>query len=51
MMMDKTVQTREEKRHTERTKRLVEGHLSHRWTRRMNVDDTYRAPSLFTWRC
>jgi len=50
-MMDKTVQTREEKRHTERTKRFVEGSLSRRWSRHMNVDNTYRAPSLFTWRC
>jgi len=50
-MMDKTVQTREEKRHTERTKRFVEGSLSRRWSRRMELDETYRAPSLFTWRC
>ncbi len=50
-MMNKTVQAREDKRDAERTKRFVKGHLSRRWSRRMNVDDTYRAPSLFTWRC
>ena len=41
----------EDKRHAERTKRIVEGRLSRRWPRCMNLDDTYRAPSLFTWRC
>ncbi len=51
VMMNETVQLREEKRDVERTKRFVEGCLSRRWSRRMNLDDTYRAPSLFTWRC
>ena len=41
----------EDKRHAERTKRTVEGRLSRRLARHMNLDDTYRAPSLFTWRC
>jgi len=41
----------EDKRHAERTKRIVEGRLSRRWPRCMTLDDTYRAPSLFTWRC
>ncbi len=42
--------SRENKRDPERTKRFVQGPLSHRWSRRMNLDETYRAPSLFTWR-
>jgi hypothetical protein len=41
----------EDKRHAERTKRIVEDRLSRRWPRCMTLDDTYRAPSLFTWRC
>ena len=41
----------EDKRHAERTKRIVEGRLSRRWPRCMTRDDTYRVPSLFTWRC
>lgn len=45
------IHSRQDKRDPERTKRFVEGPLSHRWSRRMNLDETYRAPSLFTWRC
>ncbi len=44
------VHSREEKRDPDRTKRFVEGSLSRRRWRRMNLDETYRAPSLFTWR-
>ena len=57
-MMNQSVQHRckqdvvsEDKRHAERTKQFVGGRLSHRWPRCMTLDDTYRAPSLFTWRC
>ena len=42
---------RQDKRDPERTKRFLEGPLSGRWSRRMNLDETYRMPSLFTWRC
>ena len=45
------IQSRENKGDPERTKRFVQGPLSHRWLRRMNLDEAYRAPSLFTWRC
>ena len=45
------IQARENKGDPERTKRFVQGPLSHRWSRRMNLDEAYRAPSLFTWRC
>ncbi len=45
------IHSRENKRDPERTKRFVKGPLSHRWSRRMNLDEAYRAPSLFTWRC
>jgi hypothetical protein len=41
----------ENKGHAGRTKRFAEGRISTRLLRRMNLDDTYRAPSLFTWRC
>jgi hypothetical protein len=40
-----------DKRHAERSKRIVDGRLNRRWPRCMTLDDTYRAPSLFTWRC
>ncbi len=45
------IHSRQDKRDVERTKRFVQGPLSCRWSRRMNLDETYRTPSLFTWRC
>ncbi len=45
------IHSRENKRDPELRKRLVQGPLSRRWSRRMNLDETYRMPSLFTWRC
>jgi hypothetical protein len=45
------IQSRENKGDPERTRRFVEGCLSRRWSWRMKLDETYRAPSLFTWRC
>ena len=42
---------RQDKRNRERTNRFLEGPLSGRWSRRMNFDQTFRMPSLFTWRC
>ncbi len=45
------IHSRQDKRHAEQTKPFVAGRLSRRWPRCMNLDDTYRAPSLFTWRC
>jgi hypothetical protein len=44
------IHSRQDKRDAERTKRFVQGPLSRRWSRRMNLDETYRTPSLFTWR-
>lgn len=35
----------------DRTNRIVHGALSRRWSQRLNLDETYRMPSLFTWRC
>ena len=49
--MIREIHSRQDKRDLERTKRFVEGRLSHRWWRRLNLDETYRAPSHFTWRC
>ncbi len=45
------IYSQQDKRHAERTKRFVEGRLSRRWSRHLNLDETYRAPSQFTWRC
>ena len=43
--------SREEKRDPELRKRVVQGPLGRRWSRHMNLTETYRAPGLFTWRC
>ncbi len=58
MMMNQSVQygckqtvVAKENRYAEQTKRYLEGRLGHRWPRCMTVDDSYRAPSLLTWRC
>ena len=45
------IHSRQDKRDAERTKRFVGSCLSRRWSRRLNLDETYRAPSHFTWRC
>ena len=50
-MMNETVGLREQKQDAELRKRIVDGRLSRRWSRRVILDDAYRAPSLFTWRC
>ena len=50
-MMNETVRLREHKQDPELRKRIEDGRLSRRWSRRMILDDTYRAPALFTWRC
>ena len=42
--------SRQDKRNPECTKPLVASALSRRLWRHMNLDETYRAPSLFTWR-
>ena len=43
--------SRQDIRDAEPTKRFVQGPLTRRWSRPMNLDETYRAPSHFTWRC
>jgi hypothetical protein len=40
----------QDKRYVERAKRFESSRLNRQWWRRMNLDETYRAPSLFTWR-
>ena len=45
------IHPREGKRDPEWTKRYVWGPLSRRRSWRMNLDETFRPPSLFTWRC
>ncbi len=49
--MNRQIHRQEDKRDAERTKRFVGGRLSRQWLRRLNLDETYRAPSHFTWRC
>ena len=44
------IHSRQDNQDAERTKRFVGGRISHRWWRRLNLDETYRAPSHFTWR-
>ncbi len=48
---NREIRPRQDKRDPERTKRIVQGPLSRRWWRRLNLDETFRAPSHFTWRC
>ena len=43
--------SREDKRDLGMRKRVVQGPLGRRWSRHMNLTETYRAPGLFTWRC
>ena len=45
------IDSRQDKRNPKLRKRFVQGPLSRRWLRLMNLDETYRMPSLFTWRC
>ncbi len=45
------IHSRQDKRDPQRTKRFVGGRLSRRCSRRLNLDETFRAPSHFTWRC
>ncbi len=45
------IHSREDKRDPALRKRCVRGPLNHRWSRLMNLDETHRSPSLFTWRC
>jgi len=44
------IHSRQDYQDAERTKRFVGGRISHRWWRRLNLDETYRPPSLFTFR-
>ena len=41
----------ENKRDAKLRKRILRGSLSRRLARHMNLDEIYRMPSLFTWRC
>ncbi len=57
-MMNRSVQNgrmqdamREERRDAENKQRVVDGHVNRRWLQRMNLAETYRTPSHFTWRC
>ncbi len=43
--------SREDKRDPERTKRFVRNHLTRRWSRHLNLDESFRAPFHFTWHC
>ncbi len=45
------IHPRVEERDPALRKRILRGRLGRRWLRHMNLDETYRTPSLFTWRC
>ncbi len=45
------IHSRDDKQDPKLRKRFVQGPINRRWSRRMNLDETYRMPSLFTWRC
>ncbi len=45
------IHSRQDKRDTQRTKRIVQRRLGRQLSWLMNLDETYRMPSLFTWRC
>jgi cobalamin-dependent methionine synthase I len=45
------IRSREGKRDPELRKPSVRGPIRHRRSRRKNLDEIYRMPSLFTWRC
>ena len=45
------IHSRQDKRDTQRTKRIVQRRLGRQWSWLMNLDETYRMPPLFTWRC
>ena len=44
------IHSRQDKRDPERAKRFESSRLNRQWWQHMNLDETYRAPSLFTWR-
>ena len=43
------IHSRKDKREAEWRKRISQGRRRRRRSQRMNLDETYRAPSLFTW--
>ena len=45
------IHSRKQQRDPKQKKQSVRGSISRRWLRRMDLDETCRAPSLFTWRC
>ncbi len=45
------IHSRDDKQDPKLRKRFVQGPLSRRRSRHMNLDETFRMPSLFTWRC
>ena len=45
------IDSRQDERDPQLRKRFMESRLHRRWSRAINLDEAYRAPSLFTWRC
>ncbi len=43
--------SRQDNRDAERTRRFGSDRLSCRWSRHLNLDESFRAPFHFTWRC
>ena len=48
---NREIQSRQDKRDAQRTKRSVQDPLSRRWSRCLNLDESFRALFHFTWRC
>ena len=45
------IQSRVGELDAQRKKRNVQDQLSRRWARHVNLDESFRAPYHFTWRC
>ena len=48
--MNRQIHRLEDKRGSQWAKRFMDGPVSRRRSRRMSCDESFRAPSLFTWR-
>ena len=44
------IDTRQGKRNPDPTRRFVRTRLTRRWSRHLNLDESFRAPFHFTWR-
>lgn len=45
------IDSRQDTKDAERTKQFKAGRISRRWPRRLTLDESWRTPFQFTWRC